>query len=177
MTCCSEKLWSACFVFRNFHNSASDMENICCWILKRGSPGWTPEDEARCTGCAYYIAINRHGITVKHAAADTVIIECSGTLNMLRTEALGEIADKLKSQKKNRIILDLSAVMNIYSCAMSMILRMHLQCEETGGKFVMAGATGYVKVALDTVSIAKLVNCAETTDEAFEIMGEVENAE
>jgi anti-anti-sigma factor len=171
VTNCAEERRNACFVFKNFHNKNSDMENISCWILKRGSPGWTPEDQAKCVECAYYKAMDQDGVTVRYGENGIVVIECRGTLNMLRTKVLGEVADKLKEQGQNKIILDLSAVTNIYSCAMSMIVRLHLQCEEQGGMLVMAGATGYVKVAIGTVSIDKFIKTAETADEAVALMG------
>jgi anti-anti-sigma regulatory factor len=139
-------------------------------MLKRGDPGWTATDVEECRRCPYFLTVNRHGVTVSYGPGDTVVIECGGALNMLRTQVLGDIADKLRSEGKCRVALDLSTVTNIYSCAMSMMVRFHLQCEEMGGLFVMAGATGYVKVALNTVLIDKLVRCAETMDEALALM-------
>jgi anti-anti-sigma factor len=171
MTKCRKELRASCFVFRNFHNKPSDMENIACWVLKRGSPGWTDADGERCHQCPYYLAVNHQGITVGYGPSDTVIITCGGALNLLRTQVLGDVADKLIDQKKCRVVLDLSAVTNIYSCAMSMMVRLHLQCEEMGGMFVMIGATGYVKVAIETVLIDKIVKCAGDLSEAIDAMG------
>ena len=171
VTGCTDDDKASCIVYRNFQNNASDMENISCWVLKRGSPGWTPEDEARCAECAYYEAMNRHGVSARlgEGENDAAVIECSGTLNALRTAALREVADKLKAQNRGKVILDLSAVTNIYSSAMSMIVRLHLQCEEMGGLLVMSGATGYVKVAIHTVSIDRLVKSAESMEEALKM--------
>jgi anti-anti-sigma factor len=172
ITDCSEERRNACFVFKHFHNKNSDMENISCWILKRGNPDWTPEDQAKCAECDYYKAMDQDGITVRYGEGENaiVVIECRGTLNMLRTKVLGEVADKLKEQGQNKVILDLSAVTNIYSCAMSMIVRLHLQCEKLGGLLVMAGATGYVKVAIGTVFIDRFIKTAETMDAAMAAM-------
>jgi len=171
ITDCTQEQREACIVYRNFHNNAGDMANISCWILKRGSPGWTAEDEARCAACKYHTAISRNSVAVQHCdKSGAVLITCNGTLNLLRTEVLGEVAKKLKAQKKNKVILDISAVTNIYSSAMSMIVRLHLQCQELGGVFVMAGASGYVKVALDAVSIDKFVTCVETVEEAERVV-------
>jgi anti-anti-sigma factor len=172
ITGCSEERKNACFVFKNFHNKNSDMENISCWILKRGSPGWTQDDQATCTSCDYYKTMNQDGITARFDDRGVAIIKCHGTLNMLRTKVLEEVADKLKEKGQGRVILDLSAVTNIYSCAMSMIVRLHLQCEEMGGAFVMTGATGYVKVAISTVSIDKFIRTAETVEAAIDLMEE-----
>jgi anti-anti-sigma regulatory factor len=174
VTKCSEERRASCFVFRNFHNKPDDMGNIQCWVLKRGSPGWTDDDGERCLRCPYYLAVNHQGITVGHGPNDTVVITCVGALNLLRTQVLGDIADKLMSQGKRRVALDLSAVTNIYSCAMSMMVKLHLQCEEMGGMFVMAGATGYVKVAIENVLIDRVVKCAGNLAEALSIMGEAE---
>jgi anti-anti-sigma factor len=146
------------------------MENIPCWILKHGSTGWTQEDEARCAECPYYAALNRQGVAVRLDGGGAAVIECSGTLNMLRTSALGEIADKLKAQGKNKIILNLSAVTNIYSCAMGMLVKLHRQCEELGGQFIMVGAAGYVKIAINTVSLDKLIKSADTVEGAVAAM-------
>jgi anti-anti-sigma factor len=146
------------------------MENISCWILKYGGSDAVPEEAAKCTACSYYIAVNRHGITVRADDGDVVIVECTGTLNTLRTAVLGEVAEKLKTQNRNKIILDLSATTNIYSCAMGLIVRLHKQCEEMDGTFIMAGATGYVKVAIGTVSLDKFIKTAETAEAAFEMM-------
>ncbi|MCL2220449.1 MAG: STAS domain-containing protein [Chitinispirillia bacterium] len=173
MTDCSQEQRDACIVYRNFHNNTGNMGNISCWILKSGSPGWTAEDAARCAECPYRLAVSRNGVTVRHTERGAVLIVCNGTLNLLRTEVLSEVTQKIKAQKKNKVILDISAVNNIYSSAMSMIVRLHLQCEELGGKLVMAGATGYVKVALDTVSIDKFVICVETVEEAEKILAKI----
>jgi len=176
-TNCTNEQRSSCIVYRNFHNNAGDMENISCWVLKRGSPGWTREDEARCAECAYYAAMNRHGVSVRlgEGEDDAAVIECSGTLNAQRTATLREVADKLKAQKRGRVVLDLSAVTNIYSSAMSMIVRLHLQCEDMGGLFVMTGATGYVKVAINTVSIDRLVRSAESLEKALDMVRQNQN--
>lgn len=171
VTRCSDEQRAACVVFRNFHNKPSDMGNIPCWVLKRGDPNWTADDADGCRQCSYYLAVNHHGITVGYGPEDTVVITCGGALNLLRTQVLGEVADKLKAQGKSRVALDLNAVTNVYSCAISMMVRLHLQCEEMGGAFVMIGATGYVKVAIDAVRIGKIVKCAETLEDAIEIMG------
>jgi len=173
ITDCTPEQRETCIVYRNFQNNAGDMANISCWVLKRGSPGWTPGDEARCSECKYHIAVSRNGVSVQHCGSGAVLITCTGTLNLLRTEVLGEVAKKIKAQKQNKVILDISAVTNIYSNAMSMIVRLHLQCEELKGKIVIAGATGYVKVALDTVSIGKFVACTETVEEAEAILAKV----
>lgn len=170
ITGCPEERRNACFVFKNFHNKTSDMDNISCWILKRGSPGWTPEGQDKCANCGYYKAMDQDGITVRYDESGIVIIECNGTMNMLRTKVLGEVADKLKEKGQSKVILDLSAVTNIYSCAMSMIVRLHLQCEELGGTLVMIGATGYVKVAISTVSIDRFIKTAETMEAAIAVI-------
>jgi anti-anti-sigma regulatory factor len=171
VTNCTEERRASCFVFRNFHNKPGDMGNISCWVLKRGDPNWTDADALGCRRCPYYLAVNHHGVTVSHGRGGTVVIECNGVLNLLRTQFLGEVADKLKSEGKSRVALDLSAATNIYSCAMGMLVRLHLQCEEMGGLFVIVGATGYVKVAIDTVLIDKIVRCAETMEEALTLLG------
>jgi anti-anti-sigma factor len=170
LTGCKEERRASCLVFRNFHNKPGDMGNISCWVLKRGDPGWTDADAEGCRRCPYFLAVNHHGVTTGYGPDGTVVIECGGALNLLRTQVLVEVADKLKSEGKNRVILDLSAVTNIYSCAMSMMVRLHLQCEEMGGLFVMVGATGYVKVAIDAVLIDKIVRCVETTEDALALL-------
>ncbi|MDR2592941.1 MAG: STAS domain-containing protein [Chitinispirillales bacterium] len=170
VTECPEERRASCLVFRNFQNKPGDMGNISCWVLKRGDPNWTDADAERCRQCSYYLAVNHQGVTVSYGRGDAVVIECGGALNLLRTQVLGEVADKLKCEGKCKVALDLSAVTNIYSCAMSMMVRLHLQCEEMGGLFVMAGATGYVKVAIDAVLIDKIVKCVETMDEALALI-------
>jgi anti-anti-sigma factor len=171
VTKCPEERRASCFVFRNFHNKPGDMGNIQCWVLKRGSPVWTDADGDKCLQCPYYLTVNHQGITVGYGPDDTVVITCGGALNLLMTQVLGDIADKLANQGKCRVVLDLSAVTNIYSCAMSMMVRLHLQCEEMGGMLVISGATGYVKVAIETVLIDRVVKCAGNLAEAIEEMG------
>jgi len=171
VTDCSKERRASCLVFRNFHNNPGDMGNIQCWVLKRGDPGWTDADAERCRVCPYYQAVNRNGVTVSYGEGGVVVIECDGALNLLRTQVLGEVADKLKAEGKCRVALDLSAATNIYSCAMSMMVRLHIQCKEMGGLFVIVGATGYVKVAINTVLIDKIAHCAETMEEALTLMG------
>ena len=170
ITACNEKQRENCFVYRNFRNNTGDMENISCWVLKRGSPGWSLEDQKKCSKCQYYAKMNQHGITVNLGENDSVIIQCSGTLNTVRCAVLGKVIDKLKKVKKGRVILDLSSVSNIYSCALSMIVRFHLQCEEFDGKFIIVGATGYVNVAIKTTSIDRFIKQAQSIKDAHDIM-------
>jgi anti-anti-sigma factor len=146
------------------------MENISCWVLKRGSPGWKSDDQKKCAECRYYANMNQHGITVNLDENDSVVIECSGTLNTVRCAVLAKVADKLKKVKKGRVILDLSSVSNIYSCGLSMIVRFHLQCEELGGKLVIVGAAGYVNVAIKTTSIDRFINQVENRSDAHGII-------
>lgn len=171
VTNCDDEKRSACIVFRNFRNKPGDMGNISCWVLKRGDSGWSPDDADGCRQCPYYLAVNRQGVSVGYGPNDTVVIECGGALNLLRTQVLGEVADKLKSQGRSRVVLDLTGVTNIYSCAISMIVRLHLQCAEMGGSFAVVGSTGYVKVAMDAVLIDKIVKCVDSMEEAVACMG------
>ena len=146
------------------------MENIACWVLKRGSVGVGSEDQRKCDQCPYYAAMNEQGITVNLDNRENVIIECRGTLNTVRSAALGNVAEKLKKDKKNRVILDLSSVTNIYSCALSMIVRFHLQCEELGGTFIIVGATGYVMVTFKTASFDRFIKQAQDVEEALSML-------
>jgi anti-anti-sigma factor len=170
ITGCSEEQRKNCFVYKNFQNNISDMENIACWVLKRGSVGAGSEDQKKCDRCPYYAAMNEQSITVNLDEHENVVIECRGTLNTVRNAALGNIADKLKKDKRSRVILDLSSVTNIYSCALSTIVRFHLQCEELGGAFVIVGATGYVMVALKTTSLDRFIKQAQNVEEARSIL-------
>jgi len=169
ITGCSEEQRKNCFVYKNFQNNIGDMENIACWVLKRGSVEINSDDQKMCDKCPYYAAMNEQSITVNLDEHENVIIECCGTLNTVRSAALGNVADKLKNDKKSRVILDLSSVSNVYSCALSMIVRFHLQCEELGGTFVIAGATGYVMVAFKTASFHRFIKQAQDVEEARSI--------
>jgi len=168
ITGCSEEQRKDCFVYKNFQNNISDMENISCWVLKKGCAEFHSEYQKKCDYCPYYAAVNEQGITVNFDSQnqENVIIECRGTLNTVRNAALCDVADKLKKDKKSRVIIDLSSVSNIYSCALSTIVRFHLQCEELGGTFVIAGATGYVMVALNTTSLDRFIKQAQNMEEA-----------
>ena len=163
ITGCGEERQKNCFVYKNFRNNTGDMENISCWVLKRGA---SSKDQKKCGQCPYYAAMNEQSITVRLDERENVIIECRGTLNTVRSAALCKVADKLKKDKKNRVILDLSSVTNIYSCALSTIVRFHLQCEELGGAFVIVGATGYVMVALKTTSLDRFIKQAKNLKDA-----------
>ncbi|MCL2689943.1 MAG: STAS domain-containing protein [Chitinispirillia bacterium] len=171
ITGCGKEQQKSCFVYKNFQNNINDMENISCWVLKKGSVGECSNDQIKCDHCPYYAAMNEQSITVKFDEHENVIIECRGTLNTIRSSALGKVADKLKKDEKNNVILDLSSVSNIYSCGLSMIVRFHLQCEELGGTFVLVGATGYVMVALKTTSFDRFIKQAQDMEEALRCFG------
>jgi len=170
ITGCSEEQRKNCFVYKNFQNNINDMENISCWVLKKGCAEFHSEDQNKCDHCPYYAAMNEQSITVKFDEHENVAIECRGTLNTIRSAALGKVAGKLKKDKKSRVILDLSSVSNIYSCALSMIVRFHLQCEELGGTFVIVGATGYVMVAFKTASFDRFIKQAQDMEEAHSML-------
>lgn len=143
------------------------MENLSCWILKKGTCGSSADGSRNCTECPYYRKMNQNAINVDLGDHDTVVVECSGVLNSLRSEALGKIADRLNKVKKGRVIIDLTNVNNIYSCAIGMIVRFHKQCDQLEGRLVIVGAAGYVKVALTTARLDRFILLVDTKKEAF----------
>ncbi|MFP4680337.1 MAG: STAS domain-containing protein [Chitinispirillaceae bacterium] len=162
---CSEECRESCFVYQNFRNNTAQMENISCWILKKGS--CEGSSTKNCRVCPYYRKMNKNAITVDLGEHDTVVIECSGVLNSVRSDALRKVADRLRKVKKGRVIIDVSNVNNIYSCALGMIVRFYKQCSELGGRLVIVGAAGYVKVALTTARLDKFILMVDSKQEAF----------
>ncbi len=163
---CSEKARENCFVYQNFRNNIAEMENLSCWILKKGSGTANSEDQ-KCPSCPYYQKINQNSINVNIGEYETVVIECCGTLNAIRCAALSKVAERLSKVKRGRVVLDLSNVNNIYSCALGLIVRFYKQCSDLGGRLVIVGATGYVKIALASSKLDRFILQVETIKEAY----------
>lgn len=143
------------------------MENLSCWILKKGISSGSAEKSRNCIECSYYRKMNQNAINVDLGDHDTVIVECRGVLNSLRSDALGKVADRLKKVKKGRVIIDLTSVNNIYSCALGMIVRFYKQCDQLEGRLIIVGAAGYVRVALTTARLDRFILMVDTRNEAF----------
>jgi anti-anti-sigma factor len=158
VTKCSEKERQSCYVWQSFRDHPADMEDLKCWVIKG-----TYHEEGRaqkCRKCNYYIALNREaGIQASHET-DLAVVSCSGTINYEKTGALSQVWEALKKHKKHKVILDVSNVNNIYSCGLSMLVKMHKEAAEGNGMLVVVGGRDHLHQILHSSRLSKILHLA-----------------
>jgi anti-sigma B factor antagonist len=166
ITNCQPKDREACYVWNSFRDSPQDMDNIKCWILK----GVYQEENAdlykKCKLCKYYLMMNRDSGIVSDYDADLAIITCEGTINMDRGKALEKTWETLKSHGKNKVLLDLTRVTNIYSSGLGTIITIHKSTQAAKGLLILVCPDGYVKNLFQVTKLSRLLKIVGDTREA-----------
>jgi anti-anti-sigma factor len=159
ITKCSDKERESCYVWMNFKEHPEDMEDLKCWVIK----GTYHEDQAqvqKCRKCNYYQSLNRDsGIRANHET-DLAVVSCSGTINQEKTDALSRVWAALKKHNKHKVLLDVSNVNNIYSCGLSILVKMHKETADAGGMLVVVGGRDHLHQILHSSRLTRILHLA-----------------
>ncbi|MBD3346464.1 MAG: STAS domain-containing protein [Chitinivibrionales bacterium] len=166
LTKCSKEQQEKCFVWNNFRENPDDFENIKCWVLKSVHQQENRDLLKKCLKCEYYLMMNRNAGLISDFDADIAVVTCEGVVNNDKTRAISEIWEKIKSKNKFKVILDFSAVNNIYSCGLGLLVKIHKETKQNGGKLVIIGAGGYVLTSFKSTKLDRLLTLVQTTAEA-----------
>lgn len=169
VTQCSEKDRANCYVWNNFHDHPEDMEDLTCWVIK-GTYHEEHQDQAKkCKKCRYYITLNREkGVQARHEA-DIALVSCAGSINYEKTAALGQVWEALKKHNKHKVIFDINNVNNIYSCGLSLLVKMHNEAKAAEGMLVVVGGHEHLHQILHSSRLSKVLHLAPEQDSARQL--------
>ncbi|MBN2036495.1 MAG: STAS domain-containing protein [Chitinispirillaceae bacterium] len=166
---CDEKVREACYVWNNFKAHPDDMEDLKCWVIKGTYHEEHLDQTKKCRKCRYYLALNREsGISTRHDA-DIAHIACSGTINHEKTSALTQVWEALKKHKKHHVVFDVTNVSNIYSCGLSMLVRMHNEARAAEGMLVVVGGRDHLHYILHSSKLSRILHLAPEHESAREL--------
>jgi anti-sigma B factor antagonist len=173
VTRCGDKERETCYVWNNLRSNPTDFENIQCWVLKNVFQQEDQELIKKCLSCKYYVMMKKGKELVTDYDAELALIACEGTINEDKMLAIGEVWERLKKNNKTKVILNLAKVTNIYSAGLGIIVKIHKEAQDRGGKLVVAGAGGYVQVTFESTRVARLLALAPDVAAAREIFEEI----
>jgi anti-anti-sigma factor len=166
LTKCTEKEREACYVWTSFKGNPQDLDNIKCWILKGVYNEENKEQYKKCQHCSYYLKMNRESGIASDLNADLAIITCEGTINNERNTALEKTWQTLKKHNKNKVLLDLSRVNNIYSSGLGTIITIHKDTQAAKGLLIVICPDGYVKNLFSVTKLARILTVVADQREA-----------
>jgi anti-anti-sigma factor len=166
VTRCSEKERETCYVWKHFSGHPEDMEDLKCWVIKGTYHDERQDQTKKCRKCGYYTALNQgSGIDARHDA-DISLVSCAGSINYEKTAAIGQVWEALKKHRKHKVIFDISGVNTIYSCGLSMLVKMHQEAGAADGMFVLVGARDHLLQILHSSMLSKILHLAPEHDSA-----------
>ena len=157
VTNCSQKNRDVCYVWKTFGNTPQDMDDIKCWVLKGASNEENKEQNKKCRQCKYYLLMNRETGIVSDCNAEVAVISGEGTINNERNTALEKAWQTLKRLNKNKILLDLSRVNNVYSSGLGTIITIHKDTQNASGLLVVLCPEGYVKNLFQVTKLSRIL--------------------
>jgi anti-anti-sigma factor len=154
VTKCSEKERAACNVWNSFREHPEDMEGCACWVMT-GAYHEDGRQAQKCRKCGYYLTVNRDtGLGVENQA-DVALIACSGTINLEKTKALEKVWEVVKKGNKSKVLLDIANVNSIYSCGLSMMVKIHREAKAAGGMLLVVGCPQSLYGVFHATKLAK----------------------
>ncbi len=168
VTRCSEKDRAACYVWTSFRDHPEDMEGCACWLLRGEYHEEGSRQAQKCRKCGYYCAVNRDAGMAVENMADVAVISCSGTINLEKTRGLEKAWEAVKKSNKNKVLLDITKVSSIYSCGLSMIVKMHRECAAVGGMLIVVGCPEFLRPVFHAARLARHLLFAPDRDAALQ---------
>jgi anti-anti-sigma factor len=168
ITKCSEKDRAECYVWKNFGEHPEDLEDVKCWVLK-GAYHEAGSHAQTCRQCKYYLALNREVNVAADKATDVALVSCSGAVNSEKTGALEKVWEAIKKHNKNKVVLDLSRVTAVYSCGLSLLVKIHKETLAAGGMMVLVVGQGQAHQILQSSKLSKILHCAADQTAAREL--------
>jgi anti-anti-sigma factor len=174
-TKCGEKERETCYVWNHFHEHPEDMEDLKCWVIKGTYHEEHLDQTKKCRKCGYYVALNReNGIDARHDA-DIALVSCAGSINYEKTMAIGQVWEALKKHQKHKVMFDISNVNTIYSCGLSLLVKMHREASAADGMLVVVGGRDHLRQILHSSMLSKILHLApehESARQLFDAMAQ-----
>ena len=165
---CPPQKRDICSVYRAFRDNRENKENLKCWIVNDENKLGQNKVSEKCLACDYYISMNSGALIVSDINVVPAYIICDGTINNDRNIALNKAWQTLKNNNKNKVVLDLSDVNNIYSSGLGTIISIHKDVVSMGGLLVVICAEGYVKNLLNFTRLSRILKIVGDRNEAVE---------
>jgi anti-anti-sigma factor len=166
LTKCTQKEREACYVWNTFKDNPQDMDNMKCWILKGVYNEENKEQYKKCRLCNYYLSMNRESGIMSDFDAELAIITCEGTINNERNTAFEKTWQTLKKRNKNKVLLDISRINNIYSSGLGTIITIHKDTQSAKGLLVIVCPEGYVKNLFTVTKLSRILTIVNDQREA-----------
>jgi anti-anti-sigma factor len=169
VTRCSEKDRSGCYVWNHFHEHPEDMEDLNCWIIKGIYHEEHQDQSKKCKKCNYYLTLNRESGVQAHHEADIALVSCAGYINYEKTTAISQVWEALKKNKKHKVMFDISNVNNIYSCGLSLLVKMHNEAKAADGMLVIVGGKEHLHQILHSSKLSRILHLAPEQESARQL--------
>ena len=174
VTKCSNKEREACYVWNSFRDRPDDLENLECWVVKGCYHEENGAQAQKCKKCKYYLLINHESGIASEADADLAMVACSGTINLAKTRALDKVWETLKKNRKYKVLIDISRVTAVYSCGLSLFVKMHREVEAAGGMLMIAGGGDNLNRLFQTGKLTKILHFAQDKSAALQLFATAE---
>jgi anti-anti-sigma factor len=169
VTKCSEKERETCYVWKHFSEHPEEMEDLKCWVIKGTYHEEHLDQSKKCRKCRYYVSLNREtGINARHDA-DIALVSCAGNINYEKTTAIGQVWEALKKHQKHKVMFDISNVNNIYSCGLSLLVKMHKEASAADGMLVVVGGRDHLRQILHSSMLSKILHLAPEHESARQL--------
>ena len=89
-----------------------------------------------------------------------------GDLNARGADQLLKFIDDMLVQGRNRVILDCGGLGYVSSAGMATLITLHRKLQDTGGRLLIAGATGPVFELLDLMNLGSILELYPDMDGA-----------
>jgi anti-anti-sigma factor len=160
ITRCSDKEREQCFVWNSFKDNPQDFENLRCWVLKGMYQAENKGQAEKCKKCNYYVTLNRETGIAAEFNADIAVVSCAGVINNEKTHAIEKVWETLKSNKKYRVIFDITNVNTIYSSGLGVLVKIHKEALAMQGMLVIVVGREQLHGIFHSTGLTKIFHLA-----------------
>ena len=100
----------------------------------------------------------------------TTVIELSGSVDMREAKALNSHLEKIFSQEKYHLVMDLSGLKFTGSMGLGTFIQTHTKCREHEGRLALVNPQPAVMKVFRTTRLDKLFNIYSTVEDAIELL-------
>ncbi len=170
ITKCSEQERQNCIIWKTYKDLPDEMESIKCWVIKGVYQEENRQQFQKCRKCPYYQKMHQNTGISSSLNSDVAIVTCEGSINNDKTRALDQVWTSLKTNKKFKVLMDVSNVTNIYSCGLGQLIKMHKECEAHKGVLLIVGVKDTVRTILLSTKLEKLLRIYENPEDAVKYL-------
>lgn len=99
------------------------------------------------------------------------IIRLSGSADMQETDVLTQYLDKIFSQKRYHLVIDLSGLQFTSSMGLGNLIRAHTRCRDHQGRLALVNPQPAVGRILQITRLDRLFDIYNTVEEAMQAIG------